>query len=103
MKSTLEAMKNDGAEFTIFYIHWGNEYESLPSSDQEHLASVLNSYGLDVIIGSHPHVVQPIRTITNEVSGKKTLVCYSLGNFISNQSARDNRKSSFRGWSYGKA
>ena len=86
MKSTLEAMKNDGAEFTIFYIHWGNEYESLPSSDQEHLASALNSYGLDVIIGSHPHVVQPIRTITNEVSRKKTLVCYSLGNFISNQS-----------------
>jgi poly-gamma-glutamate synthesis protein (capsule biosynthesis protein) len=87
MKSTLQSMKNDGAEFSIFYIHWGNEYELLPSSDQENLASVLNSYGLDVILGSHPHVVQPIRTITNEVSGKKTLVCYSLGNFISNQRA----------------
>lgn len=87
MKSTLEAMKSDGAEFSIFYIHWGNEYELLPSSDQENLAKVLNSYGLDVIIGSHPHVVQPVRTITNDISGKKTLVCYSLGNFISNQRA----------------
>lgn len=87
MKSTLESMKNDGAEFTIFYIHWGNEYEPLPSSDQENLASALNSYDLNVIIGSHPHVVQPVRTITNELSGNKTLVCYSLGNFLSNQRA----------------
>jgi len=87
MKLTLESMKNDGAEFTIFYIHWGNEYELLPSPQQENLANNLNSYGLDVIIGSHPHVVQPIRTITNLVSKKKTLVCYSLGNFISNQRA----------------
>lgn len=86
MKNTLDNMKKDGAEFTIFYIHWGNEYQNLPSSEQETLAYSLNSFGIDVIIGSHPHVVEPIRKITDATSGKETLVCYSLGNFLSNQS-----------------
>ncbi|MGG7176182.1 CapA family protein [Clostridium paraputrificum] len=85
MKSTLDAMKADGAEFSIFYLHWGNEYQRLPSKEQEKIAKVLNSYGVDAIIGSHPHVVQPVRTIKNDESDKETLVCYSLGNFVSNQ------------------
>ena len=85
MKSTLDSMKADGAEFTFFYIHWGNEYQKLPSFEQEKLAKSLNQYGVDTIIGSHPHVVQPVRTIINEENNHETLVCYSLGNFISNQ------------------
>lgn len=86
MKTTYDNMINDGAEFTIFYIHWGNEYQQSPSKYQENIAQKLNSYGIDAIIGSHPHVVQPIRKIINETNSKETLVCYSLGNFLSNQS-----------------
>ena len=86
MKSTIEAMKSDGAEFIIFNMHWGNEYQISPCKEQETVAKALNSYGVDVIFGSHPHVVEPVRTITDASSNKKTLVCYSLGNFISNQS-----------------
>ena len=85
MKSTYDNMLKDGAEFTIFYIHWGNEYQLQPSAQQEKLAGMLNSIGVNVIFGSHPHVVQPIRTLKNDANGNETLVCYSLGNFISNQ------------------
>ena len=85
MKSTYDNMLKDGAEFTIFYIHWGNEYQLQPSAQQEKLAGMLNSIGVNVIFGSHPHVVQPIRTLKNNTNGNETLVCYSLGNFISNQ------------------
>ena len=85
MKSTYDNMLKDGAEFTIFYIHWGNEYQLQPSAQQEKLAGMLNSIGVNVIFGSHPHVVQPIRTLKNDTNGNETLVCYSLGNFISNQ------------------
>lgn len=85
MKETYDNMIKDGAEFTIFYIHWGNEYQTSPSAEQEKLAKMLNHCGVDVIFGSHPHVVQPVRTLTNEESGNSTLVFYSLGNFISNQ------------------
>lgn len=85
MKDTILNMKKDGAECIIFYMHWGNEYQTSPSKEQEDIAKELNSYGVDVILGSHPHVVQPIRTIINESSKKETLVFYSLGNFISNQ------------------
>lgn len=85
MKSTYDNMLKDGAEFTIFYIHWGNEYQLQPSAQQEKLAGMLNSIGVNVIFGSHPHVVQPIRTLKNDTKGNETLVCYSLGNFISNQ------------------
>lgn len=87
MKTTIENMKKDGAEYIIFYIHWGIEYDTSESTEQNYLAKRLNSLGVDAIIGSHPHVVQPIKYIENDTSGKKTLVCYSLGNFISNQRA----------------
>ena len=85
MKSTYDNMLKDGADFTIFYIHWGNEYQLQPSAQQEKLADMLNSIGVNVIFGSHPHVVQPIRRIKNDTTGNETLVCYSLGNFVSNQ------------------
>lgn len=85
MKTTIDNMKNDGAECIIFYMHWGNEYQTSPSKEQETIAKALNSYGVDVIIGSHPHVVQPIRTLVDEETNKETLVFYSLGNFVSNQ------------------
>ena len=64
--------------------HWGNEYTHEPTEAQRTLAQKLASWGADVIIGTHPHVIQPVEYITNP-DGSKTLVAYSLGNFISAQ------------------
>ncbi|EGT5618438.1 CapA family protein [Clostridium perfringens] len=84
MKALVEEMKNEGAEFIVFGIHWGVEYKIEPSKYQVKIAEALNEYGVDLILGSNPHVVQPIEEIEGE-DGNKTLVAYSLGNFISNQ------------------
>ena len=61
-------------------MHWGNEFTFTPTSEQEYLANYLNSLGVDIIIGNHSHCIQPIKWINNE---HKTLVYYSLGNFVS--------------------
>ena len=65
-------------------VHWGEEYTTTPNNDQRELANKMASWGADVIIGHHPHVIQPVEWIDNG-NGTKTLVAYSLGNFISQQ------------------
>jgi len=70
-------------DFILATLHWGNEYELTESPAQQKLADFLFSLGVDAVIGSHPHVVQPIRG-----SGTGSLVAYSLGNLISNQRSR---------------
>ena len=85
IKVQIDEMKSKGAEAIIFFIHWGNEYEREPNEYQKNIANTLCDYGVDVIIGSHPHVIEPIEFITSEKTGKKSLVVYSMGNFISNQ------------------
>ncbi len=78
----VEAKKQ--ADAVIVSAHWGNEYTHEPTDYQRELAQKLASWGADVIIGTHPHVIQPVEYITNS-DGRKTLVAYSLGNFISAQ------------------
>ena len=85
MKNEIDTMRSRGAEVLIFYLHWGDENQRKPNKYQEKIAKALSDYGVDIILGSHPHVIQPIRTITSEISGKTSLVAYSLGNFLSNQ------------------
>lgn len=72
------------ADIVIVSAHWGNEYTHEPTQDQRNLAQKLASWGADVIIGTHPHVIQPVEYINN-ADGSRTLVAYSLGNFISAQ------------------
>lgn len=72
------------ADVVIVSAHWGNEYTHEPTDAQRELAEKLAMWGADVIIGTHPHVIQPVEYITNS-DGRKTLVAYSLGNFISAQ------------------
>lgn len=79
----------------IAIIHWGEEYKLIESKKQRKVAQQLFDWGADLIIGMHPHVVQPIREMeilrpdyqgsSKDTTLKKTLVTYSLGNFISNQ------------------
>lgn len=74
----------DVADVVVVSAHWGNEYTHEPTESQRQLAQKLASWGADVIIGTHPHVIQPVEYIDN-ADGSRTLVAYSLGNFISAQ------------------
>jgi len=64
-------------------MHWGEEYQLLPSTTQIAQAEYLASLGVDIIIGHHPHVIQPVDMLEND--GEKCFVIYSLGNFLSDQ------------------
>ena len=69
----------DKVDLLIVAMHWGEEYMTYPVNSQKEIAKYLSSLGVDIIIGCHPHVVEPIDFIDN------TLVIYSLGNFVSSQ------------------
>lgn len=64
----------------IVIMHWGTEFTYTPTKEQMEIASFLNSLNVDIIMGSHAHSIQPIKWIGNE---HKTLVYYSMGNFVS--------------------
>ncbi len=83
IKKDIEKATTARPDFILVTIHWGNEYEPIENRMQDELAGFLFRQGADAVIGSHPHVVQPIRG-----SGKGDLVAYSTGNFISNQRDR---------------
>ncbi|MDR2339034.1 MAG: CapA family protein [Deltaproteobacteria bacterium] len=70
-------------DVTVALFHWGNEYQQRPTKGQERLAQLAADNGADLIIGTHPHVLQPVTFIPTERG--RSLVAYSLGNFISNQ------------------
>ena len=75
-------------DMIIAIMHWGEEYQRTESRKQRALAGKMFSWGVDLIVGAHPHVVQPIRSFEYEEPNgetRKKLVAYSLGNFISNQ------------------
>jgi len=85
----LEKVKKAGPDFIIALVHWGNEYERIQNSTQESLAAFFFLHGANAIIGSHPHVIQPVVVSTDpsDTSGIR-IVAYSLGNFLSNQRDR---------------
>jgi len=71
------------ADITVVLMHWGNEYWRKPSEQQISLSNDLFEWGADVILGSHPHVVQPTEIRT--VNGETKYIIYSMGNFLTNQ------------------
>lgn len=82
----LKEMEAAGAEATIMFIHWGQEYMLAPSTEQKGIAQNLCDLGIDVIIGGHPHVVQPIDLLESKIDPNHKTVClYSTGNVVSNQ------------------
>jgi len=83
MKNEIHRAKKE-ADVIVMSIHWGNEYQRIPTNDQRDLATFLANEGVDIIFGSHPHVLQPMEWIQAS-DGRKTFVIYSLGNFISAQ------------------
>lgn len=89
-ESTKEDIKKDlqkareTSDFVIVYPHWGTEYVLEETSEQQQWAQFYADNGADLIIGTHPHVVEPVKWIT-AADGRQVLVYYSLGNFISIQ------------------
>ncbi|MBO4390624.1 MAG: CapA family protein [Lachnospiraceae bacterium] len=79
------------ADVVVVYAHWGEEYETEPSEEQLRLAKFFAEQKVDVVIGSHPHVLQKQEVIKDEKSGHETIVYYSLGNFISGQDKEGTR------------
>ncbi len=73
------ARYRDQVDLLMVAMHWGTEYMTYPTNEQKEISEYLASLGVDLIIGCHPHVIEPIEYIDD------TLVIYSLGNFISSQ------------------
>lgn len=82
--TALASMDQEGADASIVFIHWGDEYQLSPNTHQTTIAQGLCDLGVDVIVGGHPHVIQPFETLTSE-TGHNTYCIYSVGNAMSNQ------------------
>ncbi len=83
--SDLQKYKKENLDKLIVVIHWGTEYRTSPNEKQIKLAKFMFENGVDIIIGSHPHVLQKMEYIPAEEDTKEKLIAYSLGNFVSNQ------------------
>lgn len=77
------------ADFTVVFMHWGTEYSLKENEYQKRLAMTMCEKGADLIMGSHPHVIEPVNWIEAE-NGNKSLVFYSLGNYVSRQKEAKN-------------
>ena len=82
---SVEAAKAGGADVIVAMLHWGTEFELKPDAKQEEIAQLLFQNGVDVILGSHSHLVGPMVKKSMVVNGreKEVFVAYSLGNFFS--------------------
>lgn len=85
IKKDILRIRNEGAEFVVVYPHWGNEYQSYPKKEHIDLGRNMIEWGADLIIGNHPHVVQPKEKYVTE-DKRIGYIYYSLGNVFSNQS-----------------
>lgn len=98
LQGYLDEMEAAGAEATVVYLHWGEEYKwktgEGPNANQTAMAQKLCDMGVDVIVGGHPHVVQPVDLLTSGTDAEhKTIVLYSMGNAVSNQRKEEMQQS----------
>lgn len=91
ISADIAAARDMGAQVICVCMHWGTEYRRTPDSEQASLTDFLIDEGVDLIVGSHPHVVQPFEMRYSHKHGKEVAIIYSLGNFISNQNDIDSR------------
>ena len=83
MRQDIQQLDSAEVDVSIALIHWGSEYKLNESQKQRNISQFLQQQGIDVIVGAHPHVAQPIKK--EKFRNKTIYVAYSLGNFISNQ------------------
>lgn len=81
-------LAKEQADFVVVLPHWGTEYQYTPDNFQKEYTKLLSDLGVDLVIGTHPHVLENIEVITND-EGHQMLVYYSLGNFVSGQTKKD--------------
>lgn len=92
----LDLAKSQNPDIIVACMHWGNEYKTTPNDTQKELSTFLFQNGVDIILGTHPHVLEPMekQTVTLEDGTTKDgFVIYSLGNFISGQTAENTKTS----------
>lgn len=96
INNDIETAKSQKADIIVASVHWGTEYSTVPNGTQNELADFLFQNGVNIILGTHPHVLQKMekRTVTLEDgSTQDGFIIYSLGNFISDQNADNTRTS----------
>lgn len=84
IKQDIAQAKKQGAEFVVVSLHFGVEYQRQPNEKQQQIAHQVLKDGADVILGSHPHVLQKMERVKE--GNKNKFIIYSMGNFVSNQS-----------------
>lgn len=86
LENDIKELNDNHADIIIAYMHWGDEYDLKEGSAQRKTAQKLCDLGVDIIIGGHPHVIQPSKIITATDNPERKILCfYSVGNFVSNQ------------------
>ncbi len=78
------------ADFTVVCPHWGTEYRLTPDDYQKKWSQIFLENGVDLVLGTHPHVIEPVEWLADEETGNEMLVYYSLGNFVSWTSSTGN-------------
>ncbi len=84
-ESLITEMRTNGAELVYLYIHWGQEYSLEPNESQQEIAQKMCDLGVDVIVGGHPHKIQPVELIESTAGDHQTICLYSSGNLLSGQ------------------
>lgn len=82
------AAAREQADIVVVFAHWGEEYETVPVESERYWAGVFQDAGADVVIGGHPHVIQPVEVLGE--GDDRMLVCWSVGNFVSTQNDARN-------------
>ncbi len=93
IKRDLQKAKKRNPDCIIVMVHWGDEYQLIENQEQRKLADWLARQGVHLVVGAHPHVVQPVieKVVEKEENNQfhKSLIAYSLGNFVSNQNKKN--------------
>ncbi|HLO58674.1 MAG TPA: CapA family protein [Bacteroidales bacterium] len=87
IRKDLDRARQANPDYVIVTLHWGEEYQRAENATQQRLAAFIFKHGADIIIGSHPHVIQPIRNYSTD-STRLKMVVFSQGNYVSNQRAQ---------------
>jgi len=89
IRKDVEKAKSMNVDYIMCVMHWGKEYTHLPNNYQKKWEQFCYNVGVDMVVGGHPHTVQPI--VKKEVEGEEKLTIWSLGNFVSNMKIRYTR------------
>ena len=88
IKNDINKSKSEGADIIIVMPHWGKEYSLKTNTYQNKWSKIFFELGVDIVIGTHPHVIQPVEIIEDKDKNRKMYIFYSLGNFINSTSSR---------------